>query len=487
MIGKAEGLTQEVASFIVNTTYRDLPTETVRLAKRSLIDGIGVTLAGSTEPVSVIVRKYLENIGGNPESTVIGSKLRVPAPAAALANGVGGHAQDFDDTQLSSSPDRIYGLLLHPTPPVLAAAFAIGETLGIDGEGLLTAFSLGLEAECKIADAIHPFHYMRGFHTTGTIGAFGAAAAIGKLLGLTEEKMCYALGIVASMSGGIRANFGSMTKPFHAGRAAENGVVAGRLAQLGFTADPRILENPFGYFKILGGDFSATDSRIVENPLWGYGKTLQAGFDLDRISGKLGNPYSIVDPGISVKPYPSVVLSHPSMNALLDLVKEHDIKPENVDEVHLFAGANVVNILYAFPKTGTEGKFSLRFCLAAILLRRRAGLKDFTDEFVRSPAAQEMMKRIRISLDPEIEAAGYAKIQSRIEVRLKDGRILRKDSGPYRGGPENPLSETELEEKFSGCAELALPPAKVSRLLRLLKEIETVKDIKILIPELLPD
>jgi 2-methylcitrate dehydratase PrpD len=146
-----------------------------------------------------------------------------------------------------------------------------------------------------------------------------------------------------------------------------------------------------------------------------------------------------------------------------------------------------VNILHAFPRTGTEGKFSLRFCLTTILLRRRAGIKDFSDDFVRSPEAQAMMKRIKISLDPEIEAAGYAKIQSRIELRLKDGRILKKDSGPYKGGPENPLSEGELEEKFSACAKLALPPRKVSQLLQLLKKIEAVKDIKILIPALLPE
>jgi 2-methylcitrate dehydratase PrpD len=487
MIENADELTKEVAAFVVNTNYRDLPSEVVRLTKRTLLDGIGVTLAGSSEPVSVIARKYLDNMGGKPESTVIGTKLRIPASGAALANGISGHAQDFDDTQLSSSPDRIYGLLLHPTPPVLGATLAVGETLGSNGEALLTAFSLGFEAECKIAEAIHPFHYIRGFHTTGTIGAFGAAAATGKLLNLSEEKMRHAFGIVASMSAGIRANFGSMTKPLHSGRAAENGVVAGRLAQLGFTGDLNILENAFGYFKVMGGDYSASDPNIVGNPLWGFGRTAQTGFDLARISGKLGNPYCVVYPGISVKPFPSVVLSHPSMNALLDLIKENDITPDNVEEVHVFAGANVVNIMYAFPSTGTEGKFSLRFCLATILLRRRAGIKDFTDEFVRSTQAQAMMKRINVSLDPEIEAAGYEKIQSRIEVRLKDGRILKKDSGPYKGGPENPLSEAELEEKFRTCAELALPSRKVSQAVQLLKNIEAVRDIRILIPVLLPD
>jgi 2-methylcitrate dehydratase PrpD len=407
----------------------------------------------------------LKNLGGKAESSVLGSKLKFPVPSAALANGTSGHAQDFDDTQLSHSPDRISGLLTHPTTPVLAATFALGEAMGISGKEFLTAFSLGFEVECKMAEAIHPIHYGKGYHTTGTIGAFGAATAAGKILGLSEDKMRYTLGMVASMSAGIRANFGTMTKPLHAGRAAENGVVAAQLAKLGFTSDPNVLENPWGFFKILGD-----------------------GFDMEKISGKLGNPYTIVDPGVSIKPYPSGVLSHPSMNAMLDLVKEHNLKPEDVVEIHLFAGSNILNPLrYALPQTGLEGKFSLPFCLASILIRHRAGIREFSDEFVRSPEVQEMMKWVKTIYDPEIEAKGYAKILSRLEVRLKDGRILKKDSGPYQGGPENPLSEAELDEKFSTCAELALPREKFSKALNLLKEIESLQDIKILIPSLTPD
>jgi 2-methylcitrate dehydratase PrpD len=461
---KSESLTQEVAGFIVRTTYQDIPLEAIKIAKRCLIDGTGVTLSGSTDKASLILREYLKNMGGKPESSLLGSKLKVPAPSAALANGASGHAHDFDDTQLSHSPDRISGLLTHPTTPVLAATFALGETMGISGKEFLTAFSLGFEVECKIAEAIHPIHYGKGYHTTGTIGAFGAAAAAGKILGLSEDKMRYTLGIVASMSAGIRANFGTMTKPIHAGRAAENGVVAARLAQLGLTSDPHVLENPWGFFKILGD-----------------------GFDPDKISAKLGNPYTIIDPGVSIKPYPSGVLSHPSMNAMLDLVKEHNLKPEDVAEIHLYAGSNILNPLrYALPQTGLEGKFSLPFCLTSILIRHRAGIREFSDEFVRSPEVQEIMKRVKTIHDPEIEAMGFAKILSRLEVRLRDGRILKKDSGPYKGGPENPLSEAELDEKFTTCAELALPREKFSRALELLKEIEKLKDIRTLMSSLTP-
>ncbi len=459
---KGKGLTQEVAAFIVGTFYSDLPPESIRLAKRCLIDGIGVILGGATDQASVILRQYLENIGGKFESAVLGSKLRVPASVAALANGTSGHAQDFDDTQLSTSPDSVYGLLTHPTTPVLAAAHSLGEAMGISGKEFLTAFSLGFEVECKIAEAIHPIHYKKGYHTTGTIGAFGAAAAAGKILGLSEDKMRYALGIVASMSAGIRANFGTMTKPLHAGRAAENGVAAARLAQLGFTSDQNVLENPWGFFKILGD-----------------------GFDPYKISGKLGNPYAIVDPGVSIKPYPCGVLSHPSMNAMLDLVKEHDIQRQDVAEILVYAGSNILDPLrYNLPQTGLEGKFSLPFCLTSILLRRRAGVKEFSDEFVRSPEVLEMMHRVKTVRDPEIEARGYRQILSRVEVRLKDGRILKKDSGPYKGGSENPLSEMELDEKFRTCAELSLPGEKISKTLDLLKGIEKLRDIRLLVSAL---
>ena len=460
-----QGLTEEVASFIVNTTYRELPEEALRLAKRCLIDGTGVILSGVIDKSTSIMQAYLSEVGGKPESAVLGSRLRLPAAAAALANGTSGHAQDFDDTQLSASPDRISGLLTHPTTPVLAATYALGEKAGINGEAFLTAFSLGFEVECKIAEAINPLHYRKGYHTTGTIGAFGSTAAAGKILDLSEREMRYALGIAASESSGIRANFGTMTKPFHAGRAAENGIIAARLAKRGFTADPDILENPWGYFKILGD-----------------------GFEPEKIVGQLGNPYSIIFPGVSIKPYPCGVLSHPSMNAMLDLVREHDLRPDDVDEIRVYAGSNILDPLrYALPQTSLEAKFSLPFCLTSILLRRKAGIREFSDEFIKSAEVQSGMKRVKTLRDPAIEEQGYSKILSRIELSLKNGKILSAQSAPYKGGPENPLSDAELAQKFRECAGITLTPSQVEAALKHLRTIEACKDIREIIPVLLPD
>ncbi|UCH03012.1 MAG: MmgE/PrpD family protein [Candidatus Bathyarchaeota archaeon] len=263
-----------------------------------ITDGIAVMLAGSrTKCVEKLV-EYINEIGClHPSSTIIGNSLRTIPSMAALVNGASGHADDYDDTQLSESKNRIYGLLTHPTVPVLAAALAIGEKIGCSGREFLDAFLQGFEVECKLAEAIKPEHYRRGFHTTGTIGAFGACATAGKLLNLNEDQLRYALGLTASMCSGIRINFGTMTKPLHAGMAVSNGVVACMLAKRGFTADKNALDGKWGFLNIFGH-----------------------GFDPGKIIGKLGNPYSIVYPGASIKIYPCGSLCQPSMDALLGII-----------------------------------------------------------------------------------------------------------------------------------------------------------------------
>ncbi|HET8563047.1 MAG TPA: MmgE/PrpD family protein, partial [Candidatus Binatia bacterium] len=274
------GLTQEVAGFVAKTRYRDIPAEVVRLAQSFILDGLGVALAGSTEKGTRIVQTHIRQLGGKREATVLGTGLTVPAAKAALANGVAGHAMDYDDTQLSTSKEAVYGLLTHPTTPVLAAVLAIGEKEKVSGQELLLAYILGVEVECRIADAINPRHYQSGFHSTATMGGLGAAMAAGKLLRLKEEVLMRTLGIAASMASGLRENFGTMTKPLHAGRAAENGVTAALLGQAGFSAATNILEARRGFYNAMAG-----------------------GYDESKVTGRLGHPYFMQAPGISIKPY----------------------------------------------------------------------------------------------------------------------------------------------------------------------------------------
>jgi len=248
-------VTKEAGEFVSKLQYENLPSEALRIGKRCVLDGLGVILAGSSQKCTEIVRKYCQSISQAKEATIFGKQpMKAPVALAALVNGTAGHAMDWDDTQVSASPDRIYGLLTHPTIPPLTACLAVSENLGqVSGKMFLTAFLAGFEVECKIAEAISPDHYKKGFHTSGTIGTFGAAIAAAKLMELSETQLRHTIGLAASMGAGIRANFGTMTKPLHVGHAAHNGVMAAMLARDGFGANMDALDGPWGFFHVLGG------------------------------------------------------------------------------------------------------------------------------------------------------------------------------------------------------------------------------------------
>jgi 2-methylcitrate dehydratase PrpD len=452
--------TAAVVEFIVRTTSSRIPPEAIAIGTRCVVDGVGVILAGSTTDASAILREYARSIaGGAPEATVFGPEaFRTGAAAAALLNGTSGHALDYDDTQLSASPDRIFGLMTHPTIPPLAAALAIGERLRVSGATLLEAFLIGFEVECKIAEAIHPNHYKKGFHSSGTAGTFGATAAAAKLLGLSADHTAHALGIAASMASGIRVNFGTMTKPLHVGRAAQHGVMAAELAARGFTAGRDALDPPWGFLEVFS-----------------HG----SGFDAAPILRDLGNPYTIVSPGVSIKPYPCGVLGHPSMDAMRRLVTAHDVRPDDITAIRLRAGSNILNPLrYGVAQNELEAKFSPAFMLSSIAIRRKAGVREFTDEFVQSAPVQEMMRKVERVLDPQIEARGFEKIRSTVEVDLEDGRRLVEPADErYRGGPERPFTREELREKFEECASVVLDAAGIATTLQMLESLEKLSDI----------
>jgi 2-methylcitrate dehydratase PrpD len=460
------GATKAVEAFIAAAALRDMPIDVVSQGKRCLIDGFGVILAGSTTPGSVIVRNYVAATTAREEASLLGADgIRTSAALAALANGASGHAMDYDDTQLSTTPDRTFGLLTHPTLSPLCASLAVAERMDLSGAAFLEAFLVGFEVECKIAEAIDPNHYNRGFHSSGTIGTFGAAGAAAKLMKLSGEQLGHTLAIAASLSSGIRVNFGTMTKPLHMGRAAENGVFAAELASKGFTGGEDGLDGQWGFFQVFGG-----------------------GADLSRLVPVLGGPYSIVKPGVSVKPYPCGSLSHPSLDAMLKVVTEYDLKPDQIRAVRLRAGSNILEPLrYRVARNELEGKFSIPFLLSAIIIRRKAGIREFTDEFVQSDAVQRMMMRVSGVFDPAIEAQGFDKIRSIVEVDLTDGRTLVQPSDDrYRGGPERPFTREELHGKFADCAQLALDASRVTQALVQIEGIERLARIRELIRTLTP-
>ncbi len=449
------GLTHEVAAFVQESQYKSIPEPVIQIAKGFILDGLAVILAGTTEKSAKILHRQVGSMEGKAECTILGTGRKAPAPKAALLNGVAGHAMDYDDTQLSTSKEGVYGLLTHPTVPVLAAALATGEQLKVPGKGLLLSYIVGVEVECRIADAISPRHYQSGFHSTATIGGLGAAMSVGKLLKLKVEPLERTLGIAGSMASGLRENFGTMTKPLHAGRSAENGVTAANLAKLGFTAAPNILEAKRGFFNAMAG-----------------------GFDETKIAGRLGQPYFMQEPGISIKPYPSGSLSHPAQDLILDMVNEHGINASDIEAIDVGTNSNVPNaLIYPMPTTALQGKFSIPFCMAIGVLERKAGIAQFRDSKTRQPKVVDMMKRVTLYVDEEMEALGYDQVRCRIRIKLKDGRTVEGRADVAKGHPLKPMSWEELSEKFRDCGSLVLPRQKVDQAIDLVGQLEHERNI----------
>jgi 2-methylcitrate dehydratase PrpD len=438
--------TAAAAAFVENVCFNCIPAEAIRIGTRCLLDGLGLYVAGSEEYAVRLLIEEAAQMGGRPDALLLGrGSTKVPAPIAARVLGTAGHAHDWDDSQVSIDPAHIYGLLTHPTIPPLTSALVTAQKLGgIDGKTFMLAFLTGFEVECKISEWMLPQHYLRGMHSSGTVGTFGAYATAAKLMGLKGEHLRSGFGIAASFASGIRCNFGTMTKPIHVGRAAENGVTAAQLAERGLTADPDALDGPWGFFTVQGGGVSA------EKVAQGFGKT-----------------WTIVDPGVSIKPYPCGVLTHPTIDVMLKLVTENNVKPEEIGAVTVYAGTNILKpIRYPIAANHLQAKFSLPAALAMIALASKAGKREFSDAFVGSAPMQEMQQRISTELDFEIENMGFDKLRSRIVIRLKDGRTIEARADErYRGGPENPLSDGDLEAKVRSCCEGVLDEERQSVLI----------------------
>ena len=454
-----QSLTAYVAEFITRMRSKDIPADVMHLGKRSILDGIGLALAGSVAESGHIVRKHLKSLGCDaaPGCTIIGSNMKMPARFAAFANGVAIHADDYDDTQLAVAKDRVYGLLTHPTAPALPPVLAIGERDGRSGRDVLTAYQIAVEVETKLSEAMNPRHYQDGFHSTATVGTIAAGAGVAQLLGFNIEQTRRTLSIAASQAAGLRENFGTMMKPFHAGRACESGVVAAEFAQLGFTATPIILEAGRGFFKAAGG-----------------------GYDAQSIDGKLGKPWSFAFPGVSIKPHPSGSLTHPGMGLMLDLIMQHDIKPGEVRKVGVGVNRQNVNaLIHNRPTNELQAKFSMQFCMAILLLRRKAGLAEFTDEVVNRSDVKAMIEKIDYGVHPVAEAAGYEKMTTIIDIELTDGRKISGSADFGKGSPANPMTDDELANKFRECAAWGkLPGASAGKIVDLVFGLEKVKNIR---------
>jgi 2-methylcitrate dehydratase PrpD len=452
---KSPGLTKYVTDFVVNTRYEDIPANVIELGKKTILDGFGLALAGSVAVSGPIIRGYLEAVGLKPgNASVIGTKLKVPARFAALANGIAIHADDYDDT----------GSALHVNAPALPPTFALCEVERRSGKDFMLAYHLGVEVENKVGDAISQRHNGDGFHTTGTVGCFGSVAGCAKLRGLTPAQTARAFGLGGSQASGLRDNFGTMTKPFHAGHAAEAGVISADLALLGWTAAEDILEAPLGFYQAEGGTY-----------------------DPGQIAGRLGAPWMFASPGDLIKRFPCGTIQQAVMDEMLSLIKANSINATGVEKVEIGGNANNVNTLFHHhPKTGLEAKFSMEYAVSILLVEGRAGLGEFTDAVVLRPEVQDMIGRSRFYVDQQYDNRGTHResLQSTlvegniIRVYMKDGRVITGKSTFAKGSPENPMSYEEVAEKFRENAEFAKwPGQKAESVIAIVKSLEALPDL----------
>lgn len=419
------GETATLAEFVESTTLDEVDTDAVSHAKTAIRDYVGVALFGSHHDVGNRIYDYLDTYGGSGSATVLQRESKSP-PAAALANGAFGHAIDYDDTFES--------IVIHPTSPVFAAALAAADDIGASGEELLTGYIVGCEVAYRVGHSTYPEHYQKGWHSTGTAGSFGAAAAAASVLDLDTKPIQQAFGIVASGSSSLKKNFGTMTKPLHAGHAGQMGVRAALLARNGFTADVDILEGDIGYNEVM---------------------TIDDAYDPSEITDGLAEEWAVLD--IGFKPYPSGVITHAAMDAMRNLVIEHDLTPEIVSEIIVTLEDAASEMLHhKNPSNELEAKFSIEFCLGAILRERDAGIHEFTDEYVSEEATKTALGKVSRAFEDDLFGDDFAGYGAIVRVITEDGKEVQEEIRHAPGSPNNPVSDARLRAKFAECTETQL-------------------------------
>ena len=438
-------ITRSLANHAMGLTFKALPAEVVEVAKHCLLDWIGVALAGSKEPLTQILIDQVKADGGAAQATLIGDGRKVNMAQAALINGSASHALDFDDVQ-----ERFHG---HPSAPVAPVVLALAEWHGASGEDILTAFVAGVEVECRLNVFMGDSHYVRGWHSTATNGTFGAAVGASRMRGFDGEKCALAMGIAGTQAAGLRSMFGTMCKPLHAGKAAQNGLFAAQLVERGFTSRPDVLEAPLG--------FGATQSDAP-----------------DAVAGLagLGEGFEVRD--VLFKYHAACHGVHATIEAILAIQAKAHLDPADIEQVEVAVHSDYLNICgIETPSTGLEGKFSLRFCAAVALVgQNTARIDTYSDDNVKNPVLVGLFERIAIVPKPDMQMKVAA-----VSVRTKDGAIHREVYDV--GVPEKDLTRQwqKLVAKFRGCAEPVIGKERAGKVIEAVRTLDKAKDVSSLI------
>ena len=436
--------TRTLASYLVSSRLEDIPDDVQHESRRALLNYIGCAVGGSQEPAVETALRALQPYFGKPTARLLARSEQMDPLYASLINGISSHVFEYDDTLPKN--------YIHPSPPVASALFAFARANRVNGRDFIHAFLLGFETESRIGNAIYPAHYDAGWHITATTGVFGAAAAVGKLLRLSEQQMIWALGMAATQASGVREMFGYMAKSFHAGHAARTGYAGAVMAQSNFTAGDRSLESPRGFVPVTA-----------------------AKYDLSKVTNGLGKTFEIRDN--AYKPYPCGLVVHPTIDGCIDLYRDYHLAPEDIRAVHVRVAPLVLDLCNKKDiNRGLEGKYSIYHSAAVGLTRGKAGLQEYTDAAVNDPKVRGVREKVTASADNSI-----TEDQSHIEVELADGRKLVRFVEQSLGNVHRPLTDRQLEEKLRDQSVPLLGDANVDRLIDLCWKIDQLEDVSELV------
>ncbi len=439
-----------LAQRVAELDFENLPFEAIHWAKVGILDTVGVTLAGAREPCAAILTQALGQSQG--PSVIFGTPHTSNPLDAALINGTASHALDFDDCN-----NTLGG---HPSVPILPALFALADEIGATGEEFLCAYVAGFEVETKIAMMVHFHHYTKGWHPTATLGVFGAAAACAKLLKLSAEQIATALALAASGSSGLKANFGTMTKPMHVGRCAREGLLAARLAQRGFTANHRdVFEHPQGFFEVYNG----------------------AGhYDALRGLNAWAAPFDIVTPGIAIKQYPCCGSTHPAIDCAIDLFQQHHHALQDIERVDIWIHPRrLQHTNRPSPLSGLDAKFSVQYVVARALSEGFVALEHFENDRFLEPSIRSFLPRVYATAYDHTRFAESNHFGGEVTIKLKNGqRHTRRTEQPLGRTSANPLPTERLHKKFELCAASVLSRANIEQAVQAIERTEHLSDVR---------
>ncbi|MDI7259277.1 MAG: MmgE/PrpD family protein [Thermodesulfobacteriota bacterium] len=447
----------DLAKYIVNTRYEDIPQNVVKIAKKFIIDSIGVGMAGSSAPGNAEIMDLIKEWGGKKESSILVYGTKVPAPFAAFANSILIHSNDYDDTHDQTAT--------HANVTALPAALSIAEKMGVTGKELITAVILGVDLTCRLALASNLFH---GWHNTATVGVFGATAAAGKILGLGQEQMVNAMGIAYSQAAGNRQGRqdGALTKRLQPAFSTKAGVTSAIFAQRGVTGAKNVIQGEWGFFRLYHDP-----SRKFEPDKWA-----------NVLKDGLGERFEVANLG--TKPYPCVRCSHASIDGALDLAIHQNIKAGEIEEVTIYTNQRVIDTAGGPFKIRTDplvdAQFSIPYTIATALIRKKINLDTFEEKTIRDREIGKLAAKVKVVLDPEFEQSVAVEGPIRIRIKMRDGKEMDHRVEIARGHPQNPLNEQELSEKFRDCLKHAVKPIphqKIEKILSMLMELEEANNI----------